>query len=111
MRRFALPPLLRFLLSHCLIGAGIGLGGAIAIVWFDVAGIGRLVSTSSHQGWIAIALLCFGFMVTFGSLAMGSAIFMLGSNAADRDESGDGHRTGIARMPIRVPAVIRRRRR
>ena len=111
MRRLALPHLLRFLIGHCLIGAGIGLGGAIAIVWFDVAGIGRLVAGSAQQGWIAIALLCFGFMITFGSLAMGSAIFMLGATADERDDDDDGHRPGIGRMPIRIPAIVRRHRR
>ncbi|MBL8700424.1 MAG: hypothetical protein JNK67_18755 [Alphaproteobacteria bacterium] len=108
-RRTVLPEFLRFLLGHCLVGAGIGLAGAIAIVWFDVAGIGSLVAGGAGAGWIAVGLLCFGFVVTFGSLAMGSAIFML-AGTPDRDDEDGGHERPERRQMVRALAPIRRRR-
>lgn len=110
-RRRSLPPFLRFLLGHCLVGAGLGMAAALGIVWLDVGGIGTMVAGGARQGWIAVALLCFGFVVTFGSLAMGSAIFMLGLPERERDDDGTAPQPDHRLAAIRIGARRGRHRR
>ena len=66
-------PHIRFLLAHALGGVAVGLGAAGLLVWLDVGRLGTLAA-ASPEGAIAVALLAFGFAVTFGSAAIGAAI-------------------------------------
>ena len=70
------PPLIAFLARNCLVGIAVGwlfLGGLILL---DVGRIGELLFTS--ENWLlTLILAAAGFGVTFGSLAMGTAIFLL----------------------------------
>ena len=68
--------LLRFLAENAAIGVMAAATVTYLIVKFDAFGIGTLAERSS-SGWLAIGLLFAGFSVTFGSLAMGTAIFLL----------------------------------
>jgi len=68
---------LRFLglhLSGGVIGAGL-FGGLI--LWFDLFGI-RTMAGESEDGWLAVALLFFGLVITFGSVAMGIGVMREG---------------------------------
>lgn len=68
--------LLRFLAKNAAIGVLVGWALLGALLWFDVARLGELWLASEHR--IATLLLAMaGFAVTFGSLAMGTAIFLL----------------------------------
>lgn len=68
--------LLVFLAKNALIGILTGWGLLAAILWFDVGRLGELWLASEHP--VATLLLAMGgFAVTFGSLAMGTAIFLL----------------------------------
>lgn len=68
--------LLRFLARHALIGIAIGWSILAALLWFDVARLCELWLASEHR--LATLLLAMGgFAVTFGSLSMGTAIFLL----------------------------------
>lgn len=68
--------LLRFLARHCLIGVLVGWALLAALLALDVARLGSLWIASEHP--LATLLLAMGgFGVTFGSLAMGTAIFLL----------------------------------
>jgi hypothetical protein len=70
------PPLIAFLARHCLLGIAAGwllLGGLILL---DVGRIGELLFASEH--WLlTLIMAAAGFAVTFGGLAMGTAIFLL----------------------------------
>ena len=67
------PTLILFLARHCLLGIATGWA---ALVVLDVAHLGKLLLTS--EDWLlTLALAAVGFAVTFGSLAMGTAIFLL----------------------------------
>ncbi|MDX1709614.1 MAG: hypothetical protein R3316_00585 [Rhodovibrionaceae bacterium] len=70
---------LRFLGIHL---AGGSLGAALfggLILWFDLFGI-RTMAGESDLGWLAVALLFFGLVITFGSVAMGIGVMREGSD-------------------------------
>lgn len=65
-----------FLARHALAGIAVGWLLLAAVVWFDVASIGSLLWTTDAPV-LTLLLAAGGFGVTFGSLAMGTAIFLL----------------------------------
>ena len=69
-------PLLFFLLKHVTSGAigGIALGAGLLLL--DIAGL-RTLAGQSEDGIIAILLLFFGLMVTFGAIAMAVGIMTI----------------------------------
>ena len=70
------PPLLVFLARNCLAGVAAGWLLLAGLLYFDVARLGQLVAGSEH--WLLTLVLAgAGFGLTFGSLAMGTAIFLL----------------------------------
>jgi hypothetical protein len=68
--------LVRFLAVHATIGVLAGSAAATALLLADVGGLGSLVHDTASPG-PALALLYGGFALTFGSLAMGSAVMLL----------------------------------
>jgi hypothetical protein len=95
-----------FLAWHCLAGVIAGwtmLGG---LLWLDVAGLGVLVMTSDLFP-VPLLMLLAAFAITFGAVAMGSAIMGLGRSDGP---AGRGLRPAPrAQMP--VPNLIRATRR
>lgn len=70
------PPLIAFLARHCLIGAAAGWTLLAGLIVLDVGRIGELLVASEH--WLlTLIMAAAGFAVTFGSLDMGTAIFLL----------------------------------
>ena len=69
-----LPRLVRFLLIHAANGMVIGCLLVFGLVWFDVAGLGRLLANSG----LATFMLFFQTALTFGSVSMGVAVMRLG---------------------------------
>lgn len=68
--------LLVFLAKNAAIGVLVGWLLLAALLWLDVARLGELWLASEHR--ITTLLLAMGgFAVTFGSLAMGTAVFLL----------------------------------
>ncbi|TVQ37843.1 MAG: hypothetical protein EA356_03600 [Geminicoccaceae bacterium] len=87
----AKPPdrrLLRFLAEHAAIGVMVAAALTYLIVKVDAFGIASMAERSAN-GWLAVLLLFAGFAVTFSSVAMGTAIFML---PKDEDRWRDDHR-------------------
>ncbi len=68
--------LLRFLAVNALIGIAVGWLLLAALILLDVARLGQLLWASEDR-ITTIILAAAGFGVTFGSLAMGTAIFLL----------------------------------
>jgi len=81
-RRRKLPEIVRYCLPSLAAGSVAGLVAVAAILAADIGGIRGLMLRDS-QGWIALLLMAFGFVVTFGSLAIGGAIMSL--DRADRE--------------------------
>ncbi|MDQ0503718.1 hypothetical protein [Xanthobacter agilis] len=71
-----MPFLVRFLVTHAVIGVSLAVVLVGAMVAFDVAGIGTL-TTTSEDGLLALVLLTFGLGVTFGSVQMGFAVMLM----------------------------------
>jgi hypothetical protein len=69
--------LIRYLLPHLLAGCIGGLVAAAGLVVCNVGGLRELI-LHSEDGWLAYALLSFGFVVTFGSAAIGHAVISIG---------------------------------
>lgn len=92
-------PLLRLLAVNLLIGVSVAvlmLGGLLAL---NPHGLRDLI-LADRAGGAALALLMFGFLITFGSAAMGTAIMALG-----RAPERGGGQGGKARP---APARVRR---
>lgn len=79
-------PLIRLLAVNLTIGVSVAvlmLGGLLAL---NPGGLRELM-LADRAGAVAAGLLLFGLVVTFGSVAMGSAIMALGARGPDQ---GDG---------------------
>jgi hypothetical protein len=99
-------PLLRLLAIN--LGAGILvatvlLGGLLAI---NPLHLRELIFADDSPG-TALGLLLFGFVVTFGSAAMGTAIMAMGQDRSGAGDGGRGHRIAVglklAPVPVREP--------
>jgi len=99
-------PLLRLLAINCAAGIAVALlalGGLLALN----AQLRGLIF-SDHSPLVALALLGGGFMVTFASVAMGTAIMRLGSEQGSPPPSGGGtaRRDFDARSACAVPVHL-----
>jgi len=104
--RFLRVPLFRLLAINLAIGvtlATLVVGGLLAL---NPGGLRNLIFADASPG-TALGLLLFGFVVTFGSAAMGTAIMAMG-RAAD-DEKRRGPPTPVT-QPARAMAPARRPR-
>lgn len=88
----SLPILIRFLILNALIGVAIGWGLVAGLLWLDAGGLGTLVLRSDSP-ILAVAVLGVFFSITFGSVAMGTAVM---TQLRD-DKPGGGKRSRIAR--------------
>lgn len=92
-------PLVRLLAVNLGIGVCIAvlmLGGLLAL---NPGGLRHLIF-ADHAPGAALGLLLFGFLITFGSAAMGTAIMALGRKAPQ-------DRSGGKLQPVPVPARTR----
>ena len=95
----ACQPLIRLLVVNCAAGvaaAVLMLGGLMALNPGNL----RALILADRMGAVALGLLLFGLTVTFGSVAMGSAIMALGT---EREGKGGGKA-----QALRVRAAARR---
>jgi hypothetical protein len=67
---------LRYVLPHLFAGCVAGVVAAIGVIASNLGSLRDLVM-HTQGGWIAFALLTLGFVVTFGSAAIGGAIMGL----------------------------------
>jgi hypothetical protein len=96
-------PLHRLLFINGLCGALLALAFVAALFLFNIAGLADLLG-SEGQPALVVGLMAFGFVITFSSLMMGSAIMM----QSDRDDDGDndgGH--GSNASPPLQPALAK----
>ena len=80
-------PLFRLLAINLAIGitvAALLVGGLLLL---NPGGLRHLIF-ADRSPWVAVGLLLFGFVVTFGSAAMGSAIMAAGLPRNDDDRGG-----------------------
>lgn len=77
--------LIPFLARNCLIGILTGWIVLAGLLLADVARL-RMLLFSSEQWALTLAMAAVSFAVTFGSLAMGTAIFMLPRERLGRED-------------------------
>jgi hypothetical protein len=80
-------PLIRLLAVNCAAGIGaalVMLGGLLALNPGNLRGL----ILADSAGGVALGLLLFGLVVTFGSVAMGSTIMMVGKERGRVDRGG-----------------------
>ncbi|MCS6854801.1 MAG: hypothetical protein NZ523_08635 [Elioraea sp.] len=101
-----MPPLVRFILGHVVVGTAAGWLLLAALLALDVAGLRSLIFTSP-DGVLAVGMLALFFAITFGSAASGAAIISLG-----RQDREGGLRLRFAPLPVASTraAVLARRR-
>ncbi|OYU17330.1 MAG: hypothetical protein CFE34_16305 [Rhodobacteraceae bacterium PARR1] len=94
-----MPKLVKLYVTSVAIGFALGAVFVAMLLWFDVAGLGRLV-LASPSGWIAGLMLWAFNGIVFGGVQFGIAVMRLGQ---DDDHTPRGGRL----IPIRVPVVAR----
>jgi hypothetical protein len=93
-------PLIRLLAVNCTVGVGAALlmlGGLMALNPGNL----RALILADRAGFVALGLLLFGLVVTFGSVAMGAAIMTLGM---ERDSGSGGRKTEAIGAQVRASA-------
>ena len=96
--RYPLFRLLAINLAAGLVLAVLLVGG---LLWLDPGGLRHLIFTDRSPG-VALGLLLFSFMVTFGSTVMGSAIMALGQRER-QDDRPRGPPVPLAEEVVRPP--------
>lgn len=92
-------PLIRLLAVNLAIGAGIAmlmLGGLLVLNPGNLRGL----IAADRNGAAALVLLAFGLVVTFGSVAMGTAVMTLGGKP--KRSTGGGGTPAPARVAVKA---------
>jgi hypothetical protein len=74
----SMPKLIRFMLVHAANGMVIGCVFLLALIHWDIAGLGALLE-KDHSG-LATGVLFFQTALTFGAVSMGVAVMNLGED-------------------------------
>ena len=93
-------PLFRLLAINLTIGIGVAvllLGGLLVL---NPGGLRDLI-VADREGAVAIVVLLGGFIITFGSAAMGTAIMSIGGGSDERRQRGTGVRIAHVRVRAR----------
>jgi hypothetical protein len=90
-----------FLIWHCLAGIAAGWTTVGGLLWLNVAGLGSLVM-SSDLFPLPLLMMLASFGLTFGSVAVGSAVMALGRSS---ESAGLAHDRLVHTAP---PAASRR---
>ena len=84
-------PLFRLLAINLAIGTMLAVFLVGGLLWLDPGGLRHLIFADRSPA-TALGLLLFGFIVTFGSTAMGTAIMAMGRREGEDDEPRGGRR-------------------
>ncbi|MEO1251471.1 MAG: hypothetical protein AAFW81_03890 [Pseudomonadota bacterium] len=99
--------LLRFLGAHLALGVGAAAVFMAALLGFDVAGFRTLIIASGAPV-LAGAMLFIVLSITWGSAAMGTAVFLLPKDEPDATGRGRRSRVSRAMRPLPAPAKVRK---
>lgn len=95
-----LPRLVRLYIQNCLIGFGLSAAFVGSLLWFDVAGLYRLVS-STDGGMIAILMLFVFNGLVFAGVQFAVTIILMSEHD---DDTGGKSQAEPVLLPIPVPA-------
>ncbi|MFD0859872.1 hypothetical protein [Roseovarius aquimarinus] len=96
-----MPKIVRFYITHCVIGFALAAVFIATLFWFNVANLWHLVSTSDIGIMAAVVFWVLNGIV-FAGVQCGVAIMLMTEREDDDDEPGGG-----TRVPVRVSAGAR----
>ena len=96
-----MPSLVRFYITHCIIGLAVAGVFTAGILWFNVANLWHLIS-GSDIGIMAVVVFWMLNGIVFAGVQFGVAVMLMG----DDDEDDEGPHGGT-RVPVRVPSTIK----
>ncbi|MDO5756271.1 MAG: hypothetical protein Q4P24_01975 [Rhodobacterales bacterium] len=101
-----MPDLIRLYIKHVLIGYAIAAVFVVMLLYFDIAHLWHLVSTSD-KGWLAVLVLWFANGVVFAGVQFGIAVMNMKDDDDDEPRGGkrqfNDHPQGQM-IPIRIAA-------
>lgn len=89
-----MPKLIRLYIVNVAIGFGIAAVFVGLLLWFDIANLWHLISTSD-KGWIALLVLWISNGVIFAGVQFGIAVMRL------KDDDDDDHHGGLGQHVMR----------
>lgn len=96
------PRLVRLFLVHGSIGLALAAAFTALLIWFDVAHLGHLI-TSSPVGWLAAFMLVWFFAITFGGVQIAIRVMSM----ADQEPGPTGgHKVAADLQPVPVPVRV-----
>ena len=98
-----MPKLIRLYIVNVLIGFGIAAAFVGMLLWFDIARLWHLVSTSD-KGLLAVFVLWFAHGIVFAGVQFAIAVMKMKDD--DDDEPRGGLRERVA-PPRREPVLVR----
>ncbi len=102
-----MPKLIRLYIVNVAIGFGLAAVFVGMLLWFDIAHLWHLISTS-EQGWLALLLLWISNGIIFAGVQFGIAVMKMKDDDDDDDEGpGGGLRQHVMRrdyaaIPVQV---------
>lgn len=107
-----MPKLIRLYIVNCAIGFAAAAVFVGMLLWFDIANLWHLISTSD-KGWLALLVLWISNGVIFAGVQFGIAVMNM-KDDDDDDGPGGGLRERVMRrpqtpIPVRVEAGSGRR--
>ncbi|MBB3984573.1 hypothetical protein J4E08_09570 [Sagittula sp. NFXS13] len=72
-----MPKLIKMYITHCVAGFGLSALFVGALLFYNIANLGHLVSTSP-VGWIAVGMLFFGNGIVFAGVQFAISIMRMG---------------------------------
>ncbi|KIN60418.1 hypothetical protein Z945_1389 [Sulfitobacter noctilucae] len=98
-----MPNVFRFYIKHCVIGFTVAAGFVGLLLWFNVANLWHLISTSDI-GLMALAVFWVLNGIVFAGVQTGVAVMLM---AEDEDHGPKGG-TPVRAVPVRVIATPRK---
>ncbi|QGX98998.1 hypothetical protein EI983_12245 [Roseovarius faecimaris] len=101
-----MPKLIRMYIINCAIGFALAAVFVGMLLWFNIANLWHLISTSD-KGWIALLVLWISNGVIFAGVQFGIAVMRMKDDDDDDGPGGGlrqhvGHAREYATIPIRV---------
>jgi hypothetical protein len=103
-QKFLRTPLARLLAINLSIGVSLAVLLVGGLLLLDPGGLRHLI-LADRSPFVALGLLIFGFVVTLGSTAMGTAIMAAG--VRERDDDGPGGGMRVMEVEARQSAAAR----
>jgi hypothetical protein len=89
-----MPKLIRLYIVNVAIGFGIAAVFVGLLLWFDIANLWHLISTSD-KGWLAVLILWISNGIIFAGVQFGIAVMRL------KDDDDDDHHGGLGQHVMR----------